>query len=90
LYLKLTIISRQANLKSARDIVLRQPIVVCPFDHASCKEEMEGIEIAAKDRRTNPDNPMLPAASIIKANDPAGLRALGVAVVGGQRKLLIE
>jgi hypothetical protein len=33
---------------------------------------------------------MLPAATIIKANDPAGLRALGVAMVQGQRKPLIE
>ncbi|KAH9810504.1 putative arrestin domain protein [Teratosphaeria destructans] len=81
----------RAKLSSARDIVLRQPIVVCPFDHAQCKEEMEAIEQAAKDAaHVSPDNPMLPAATIIKANDPAGLRALGMCVIGGQRKPLIE
>ncbi|CAK3871215.1 probable arrestin domain [Lecanosticta acicola] len=81
----------KAKLSSARDILLRQPIVVCPFDHAGCKEEMEAIEQAAKDAaHISPDNPMLPANVIIKANDPAGLRALGVAMQGGQRKPLIE
>ncbi|KAK3721373.1 hypothetical protein LTR37_003249 [Vermiconidia calcicola] len=81
----------KAKLSSARDILLRQPIVVCPFDHAACKEEMEAIEQAAKDAaHISPDNPMLPAASIIKANDPAGLRALGIAMIQGQRKPLIE
>lgn len=81
----------QAKLSSARDILLRQPIVVCPFDHAGCKEEMEAIEQAAKDAaHISPDNPMLPAAMIIRANDPAGLRALGVSMQGGQRKPLIE
>lgn len=78
-------------MSGARDIVLRQPIVVCPFDHAGCKEEMEAIEQAAKDAaHISPDNPMLPAPSIIKAGDPAGLRALGVALIGNQRKPLIE
>ncbi|KAK4963361.1 hypothetical protein LTR17_019219 [Elasticomyces elasticus] len=81
----------KAKMSSARDILLRQPIVVCPFDHAGCKEEMEAIEQAAKDAaHISPDNPMLPAATIIKAGDPAGLRALGVAMVQGQRKPLIE
>ncbi|EGP84790.1 unnamed protein product [Zymoseptoria tritici ST99CH_1A5] len=81
----------KAKLSSARDILLRQPIVVCPFDHAGCKEEMEAIEQAAKDAaHISPDNPMLPAASIVKANDPAGLRALGVTMIGNQRKPLIE
>lgn len=65
--------------------------MVCPFDHAGCKEEMEAIEQAAKDAaHISPDNPMLPAALIIRANDPAGLRALGIAMVGGTRKPLIE
>lgn len=81
----------QAKMSNARDILLRQPIVVCPFDHAGCKEEMEAIEQAAKDAaHVSPDNPMLPAATIIKANDRDGLRALGVAMVQGQRKPLIE
>lgn len=78
-------------MSSARDILLRQPIVVCPFDHAGCKEEMEAIEQAAKDAaHISPDNPMLPAATIIKANDMAGLRAMGIARVGDHNKLLIE
>ena len=65
--------------------------MVCPFDHAGGKEEMEAIEQAAKDAaHISPDNPMLPAASIIKANDPAGLHALGVAMIQGQRKPLID
>lgn len=52
---------------------------------------MEAIEQAAKDAaHISPDNPMLPAALIIKANDPAGLRALGVTMIGNQRKPLIE
>jgi hypothetical protein len=81
----------QASMSSARDILLRQPIVVCPFDHAGCKEEMEAIEQAAKDAaHVTPDNPMLPANSIIRANEPGGLRALGIAIVGGVRKPLIE
>ena len=78
-------------MSSAKDILLRQPIVVCPFDHAGCKEEMEAIEQAAKDAaHVSPDNPMLPARTIILANEPDGLRALGVAMVGGVRKPLIE
>ncbi|KAK0946283.1 hypothetical protein LTR29_002331 [Friedmanniomyces endolithicus] len=81
----------KARMSPARDILLRQPIVVCPFDHAGCKEEMEAIEQAAKDAaHISPDNPMLPAATIIKADNPAGLRALGMAMVQGQRKPLIE
>ncbi|EME40897.1 hypothetical protein DOTSEDRAFT_74450 [Dothistroma septosporum NZE10] len=81
----------RAKLSSARDILLRQPIVVCPFDHAGCKEEMEAIEQAAKDAaHISADNPMLPAALIIKANDPNGLRALGICMQQGQRKPLIE
>ncbi|KAK4973224.1 hypothetical protein LTR66_011235 [Elasticomyces elasticus] len=80
-----------AKMAGARDILLRQPIVVCPFDHAGCKEEMEAIEQAAKDAaHVSPDNPMLPAAQIIKHNDPNGLKALGMTIVGGQRKPLIE
>ncbi|KAF2637056.1 arrestin domain conatining protein [Massarina eburnea CBS 473.64] len=81
----------KAQMSSARDILLRQPIVVCPFDHAGCKEEMEAIEQAAKDAaHVAPDNPMLPAATVIRSSDPSGLRALGMAIVGGVRKPLIE
>lgn len=78
-------------MSAAKDILLRQPIVVCPFDHAGCKQEMEAIEQAAKDAaHVSPDNPMLPAAHIVKATDPSGLAALGMAYVGGQRKPLID
>ncbi len=78
-------------MSSAKDILLRQRIVVCPFDHAGCKEEMEAIEQAAKDAaNVSQENPMLPAAQIIRSNEPSGLRALGITIVGGQRKPLIE
>ena len=78
-------------MSSAKDILLRQPIVVCPWDHQGCKEEMDAIEHAAKDAaHISPDNPMLPAPTIVKATDKEGLRSLGIAVVGGVRKVLIE
>jgi len=81
----------KAKLSSARDILLRQPIVVCPFDHAACKEEMEAIEQAAKDAaHVSADNPLLPPVKVIRANDPEGLRALGIGIVGGVRKPYIE
>lgn len=52
---------------------------------------MEAIEQAAKDAaHISADNPMLPAAMIIKANDPNALRALGICMQQGQRKPLIE
>jgi hypothetical protein len=78
-------------MSSAKDILLRQPIVVCPFDHADCKEEMKAIEEAAKEAaKISRDNPMAPAPHIIKANDPEGLKPLGMCLVGGERRLLIE
>ena len=78
-------------MTSAKDIVLKQPIVVCPFDHAGCKEEMEAIEQAAKDASSvRPDNPMLPAPTIIRVNDYNALHALGMTMVGATRKPLIE
>lgn len=81
----------KAQLSSAKDILLRQPIVVCPFDHATCKEEMDAIEQAARDASmVNADSPFVPAPIIIRQNDPEGLRALGMSMVGGQRKPLIE
>lgn len=52
---------------------------------------MEAIEQAAKDAAmVNPDNPMLPAPEIVRASEPGGLRILGVAIVAGQRKPIIE
>ncbi|KIW06768.1 uncharacterized protein PV09_02456 [Verruconis gallopava] len=81
----------KAILSNAKDITLKQPIVVCPFDHASCREEMEAIEQAAKDAvNISPDNPNLPKPTVIRAHDPAGLRMLGLTMVGSERKILIE
>ncbi|KAL8933505.1 MAG: hypothetical protein Q9211_005747 [Gyalolechia sp. 1 TL-2023] len=81
----------KAHMSSARDILLRQPIVVCPLDHAGCKEEMEAIEQAARDAsHVRPDNPMLPAPTIVRMNDYNALNALGMTMVGMQRKPLIE
>lgn len=81
----------QAHLTSARDIVIRQPIVVCPLDHAGCKEEMEAIEQAARDAAMiNPENPMLPLPTIVRVHDPNALQSLGVAVVGNRKKPLID
>ncbi|CAF9941655.1 hypothetical protein IMSHALPRED_002834 [Imshaugia aleurites] len=81
----------KAHMTSAKDILLRQLIVVCPLDHTACKEEMEAIEQAAKDAGTiRPENPMLPAPTIIRVNDYNALHALGMTMVGSTRKPLIE
>jgi hypothetical protein len=78
-------------MTGAKDIVIRQPIIVCPFDQQACKEEMDSIEQAAKDAaHIDANNPMLPAPTIIKATDKDALKALGLTMVGGQRKLLID
>jgi hypothetical protein len=78
-------------MAGCRDIVLRQPIIVCPFDQQACKEEMEAIEQAAKDAsHVDANNPMVPARTVIKASDRDSLKALGFTTVGGQRKILIE
>lgn len=78
-------------MTSAKDILLRQSIVVCPLDHTACKAEMEAIEQAAKDAgRIRPDNPMLPAPTVVRVNDYNALHSLGMAMVGHERKPLIE
>jgi hypothetical protein len=52
---------------------------------------MEAIELAARDAaHVNPDNPMLPLPSIVRPNDPNALDYLGVALVGNQKKPLID
>lgn len=52
---------------------------------------MEAIEQAARDAaHVNPDNPMLPLPSIIRPGDPSALNYLGVALVGNQKKPLID
>lgn len=81
----------QAHMTAAKDILIRQPIIVCPLDHAGCKEEMEAIEQAAKDAaHVDKDNPMLPARTIVRMNDYNALHTLGMTMVGQQRKPLIE
>jgi len=78
-------------MSSARDITLRQPIVICPWDQQACKEEMTAIETSAKEAsQVDPNNPMLPGGSIVLANDPHSLRHLGLCLVAGQKKPLIE
>lgn len=78
-------------MTAAKDILLRQPIIVCPLDHAGCKEEMEAIEQAAKDAaHVDQENPMLPAPTIVRMNDYNALHTLGMTMVGQQRKPLIE
>ncbi|KAI9809162.1 MAG: hypothetical protein M1825_002452 [Sarcosagium campestre] len=81
----------KAHLAAAKDISIRQRIIVCPYDHAGCKEEMEAIEEAAKDAsHVNQDNPMLPAARIVRLHDYNALNTIGMTMVGKERKLLIE
>ncbi|EED13138.1 arrestin domain protein [Talaromyces stipitatus ATCC 10500] len=81
----------KAHLISARDILIRQPIVVCPIDHAGCKEEMEAIEQSARDAAMiNPENPALPHPTIVRYHDYNALSVLGVAVVGNQKRPLID
>lgn len=78
-------------MTGAKDIILKQPIVVCPLDHAGCKAEMEAIEQSAKDAaHVNADNPMLPLATIIRASDHNALACIGVAIVGSIKKPLID
>lgn len=84
-------ISIKVHMSSCKDIQLRQRIVVSPFDHQTCKDEMEAIELAAQDAfHVNIENPMLPAPVIIRPNEPNALHCLGMTYVGGKRKLLIE
>ncbi|EEQ91828.1 hypothetical protein RJZ56_000830 [Blastomyces dermatitidis] len=81
----------KAHLTSARDIVLRQPIMVCPFDHTACVQETDAINAAtAAAANINPDNPMLPLPTIIRVRDPQALKYLGVAIVGNVKKPVIE
>lgn len=84
-------LSVKVHMSNAKDITLRQPIVVCPMDSQACKEEMEAIEQAAKDAsHVDQNNPMLPACTIIKAGDKDAMRSLGWTMVGGQKKMIIE
>ena len=52
---------------------------------------MEAIEQSAKEAaHVSPENPMLPAPIIVRANDPGGYSLLGMSFVGGQKKVLID
>lgn len=52
---------------------------------------MDAIEQSAKDAsHVDPNNPMLPARTLILANERDSLRALGLCMVGGQKKPFIE
>lgn len=52
---------------------------------------MEAIEQSARDAaNVNADNPMLPLATIVRATDPEALKSLGVTVVGGAKRPIIE
>lgn len=82
----------QAHMTSARDITLRQAIVVCPMDQQACKEEMDAIEQAAKDASmVDPNNPTTTEdRRIILASEREAIRHLGLCEVGGVKKMLIE
>ena len=78
-------------MTSTRDITLRHPIVICPMDQQACKEEMDAIEQAAKDAsHVDPNNPMLPARTIVYAHERESIKHLGLCEVGGVKKMLIE
>ena len=78
-------------MSSCKDIQVRQRIIVSPFDHQACMDEMDAIEMAARDAyHINMENPMLPAPTIIRPSDPYALHCLGMTMVGNKRKLLIE
>ena len=78
-------------MASCRDISVRQPIVVTPFDHTTCKDEMDAIEQAAVDAYPiNMNNPMLPAQIIIRPGDHNALHCLGFTMVGNERKVFIQ
>lgn len=52
---------------------------------------MDAIETAAKDAaHINAENPMLPARTIVRPEDPNSLHVLGMTMVGKTKKLLID
>ena len=52
---------------------------------------MEAIEQAARDAvHINPENPMLPLPSVVRLGDPDALSHLGIAMMGNQKKPLID
>jgi hypothetical protein len=78
-------------MTAARDITLRQPIVICPMDSQACKNEMVAIEQAARDAASvDPSSHILSPQIIIKASQRDAIRHLGLCEVGGVKKMLIE
>jgi hypothetical protein len=77
-------------MTSARDITLRQPIVICPLDQQACKEEMDAIEQAATEASQVDPNSTIPGRNIVYSTERDALRHLGVCEVAGVKKLLIE
>lgn len=78
-------------MSSCKDITLRQRIIVSPFDHQTCLDELPMIMQAAQDASSiNAAGPMLPAPTIVRPGDPNALHWLGMTMVGNERKLLID
>ena len=77
-------------MSNCKDLSTRQRIVVSPFDHQTCMDELPLIMQAAQDAgNINVEGPMLPAPTIIRPTDPNALHCLGMTMVGRERKLLI-
>ncbi|KAK2071951.1 hypothetical protein P8C59_006332 [Phyllachora maydis] len=69
----------KANLTAARDITLRQPIVICPMDSQACKDEMAAIEQAAMDAaHVDPQSHVLAHQTVIRAGSAGAIRHLGL------------
>ncbi|KAG0134242.1 hypothetical protein HOY82DRAFT_233342 [Tuber indicum] len=84
-------LSVKAHMSSCRDITLRQRIIVSPFDHQTCLDELPSIMQAAQDATgINGAGPMLPAPTIVRPGDLNALHWLGMTMVGNERKLLIH
>lgn len=78
-------------MASCKDITVKQRIVVTPFDHMTCINEMDAIaQAAAEASSIDMQDPMLPAQTIIRPGDHNALHILGFTYVGKQRKLLIQ
>lgn len=81
----------KAHLTSAKDIVFRQRIIVCPFDHSECRTEMESISKAAVAAQgINPDNPKLPGPVVVRVHDRNALDYLQIAHVRNMNKPIID
>lgn len=60
------------------------------MDHQECKEVLDAIEMAAREATdVDPSRPP-PRPTIVRATDRNALETLGLCMVGGQKKPLIE